>query len=216
MKKNSFRIISLLCVAIIFSVMLNAHARASTLSKPVAVRKKIAIQNQKELNNFRDAATEKEVNVIRPKSDISLILEGAKQKDTEAAATQYSKQVAPFYNPKNKIDPFEPLFRETPEIKSESPQYADTNSSGNTPLEKIDLSQLKLTGIILTASGNKALVREASGRGYVISKGTPIGTHGGRVAGVLQNKVIVKERMKDVSGRLFLQETELKLNKPDS
>jgi Tfp pilus assembly protein PilP len=101
-------------------------------------------------------------------------------------------------------------------VKSGSPKYADTDKKGTTPLEKIDLSQLKLTGIILAVSGNKALVREVTGRGHVISEGTPIGTHGGRVAGVLKDKVIVKERMKDLTGRFFFQETELKLNKPDS
>jgi type IV pilus assembly protein PilP len=58
-------------------------------------------------------------------------------------------------------------------------------------------------------------VREASGRGHVISEGSPIGTHRGRVAGVLKDKVIVKEKMKDLRGRLFFKETELKLNKPN-
>jgi type IV pilus assembly protein PilP len=101
-----------------------------------------------------------------------------------------------------------------PETKSESATYADNNPEGTTDLEKIDLSQLKVTGVILAASGNRALVREASGRGHVISKGTPIGTHGGRVAGVLKDKVIVKERMKDLRGRFFFQEKELKLIKP--
>ena len=80
-------------------------------------------------------------------------------------------------------------------------------------LEKIDLSQLSLTGIILAVSGNKALVQEASGRGHVISTGTSIGIHGGRVTEVQKDRVIVKEKMKDVMGRIFFQETELKLNK---
>jgi len=64
---------------------------------------------------------------------------------------------------------------------------------------------------ILAASGNKALVQEASGRGHVISEGTYIGIHGGKVSAVLKNKVIIEEKMKDVSGRLFLQKTELKI-----
>jgi type IV pilus assembly protein PilP len=141
-------------------------------------------------------------------------LEGTEKKDIEVAATAYGKHLPPVYDPAGKIDPFKPLFKEKPELKSKSAEYADTESKGTTPLEKIDLSQLKVTGVILAASGNKALVREASGRGHVVSKGTPIGIHGGRVAGVLKDKVIVKERMKDLRGRFFFQETELKLNKP--
>ena len=213
MKKNSFTIMSLLCVATAFAMFLNSYAWASTSSKPVVIRKKIAAQNQKDLKNPGDVTIAKEARALKPKSDISVILEADAQKHIEVADTKSGKYVPPMYDPKEKIDPFEPLFKEMPEIKSGSPQHADTG--GNTALEKIDLSQLKLTGIILAASGNRALVQEATGRGHVISKGTPIGTHGGRVAGVLQDKVIVKERMKDVRGKFFFQETELKLNKPD-
>ena len=216
MKKKCVKIISILWAATIFSFMLNAYAWARSSSKPVVIRKKIAIQNQKNLKSFRDAASKKEVNGLNPKSDISVILEGSEQEDIETANTKSSKHVPPVYDPKDKIDPFQPLFKATPESKSGAPEYADTDSKGTTPLEKIDLSQLKLTGTILAASGNRALVREASGRGHVISTGTPIGTHGGRVASVLKDKVIVKERMKDVTGKFFFQETELKLNKPDS
>jgi len=212
MKKNSYKIISLLCVVTIFSVFQNSYARAGTSNKPVVIRKKILVQDQKNRTNFRNATPDRQVKVLKPKSDISIILESSEQKDIGAADTKFSRHVAPVYDPTNKIDPFEPLFEETPEIKSGSPQHADV--AGNTPLEKIDLSQLKLTGIILAASGNKALVRVASGRGHVISEGTPLGTHGGRVASVLKDKVVVKERMKDINERFFFQETELKLNKP--
>jgi type IV pilus assembly protein PilP len=119
------------------------------------------------------------------------------------------------YDPKGKIDPFEPLFKETPNMKTALSTYADTDREKTTDLEKIDLSQLRLTGIILATSGNKALVQEASGRGYVISKGTYIGIHGGRVAAVLGDKIIVEEKMKDMKGRFFFQKTELKIrNKP--
>jgi len=211
MNKNSLNIISLLCVVAIFPVLLNSYARAGISKEPVVIRKKITVQNQK---NFRNAVPERRVKTLTPKSDTSVILEGAGQEEIGATGTKFGNQVVSRYDPAEKIDPFEPLFKETPEIKSGDLQPVDPK--GNTPLENIDLSQLKLTGIILAASGNKALLREASGRGYVISAGTPIGTHGGRVAGVLKDKVIVKERMKDRRGRFFFQETELKLNKPSS
>ena len=37
-----------------------------------------------------------------------------------------------------------------------------------TPLERIDLSQLKLVAIIVSKSGNTALLEDATGKGYVI------------------------------------------------
>jgi type IV pilus assembly protein PilP len=137
------------------------------------------------------------------------------EKKIADADTACRKSARPLYDPAGKIDPFEPLFKETAEIKSGSPIYAETDRKPTKALEKIDLSQLKLTGIILAGSGNRAMVQEASGRGHVISTGTFIGTHGGRVVEVLKDRVIVKEKMKDVMGRIFFQETELKLNKAD-
>ncbi len=214
MKNNSIIIMSLLCVATASAIFLNSYAWASTSSKPVVIRKKIAAQNQKDLKNPGDVTIAREARALTPKSDISIIFEAEAQKNIEVADTKSGERVPPMYDPKDKLNPFEPLFKETPEINSGSPQYADTK--GNTPLEEIDLSQLKLTGIILAASGNRALVREASGLGHIIFRGTPIGTHGGRVAGVLRDKVIVKERMKDDRGKFFFQDTELKLNKTDS
>jgi hypothetical protein len=63
----------------------------------------------------------------------------------------------------------------------------------HTPLQKVDLSQLKLSGIIRASSGHKAMVEEASGKGYVIEKGTFIGINCGRVAQILKDRIIVDE-----------------------
>ena len=62
-----------------------------------------------------------------------------------------------------------------------------------TPLERIDLSQLKLVGIILASSGNRALVEESSGKGYVIKTGTYIGVNSGKVVKIRKEKVVVEE-----------------------
>jgi Tfp pilus assembly protein PilP len=83
-----------------------------------------------------------------------------------------------------------------------------------TELEKIDLSQLKLVGIILASNGNKALVEESNGKGYVIKKGTYIGTNTGKVVQIDNNKVIVAEEFEDYRGNVVLKNTEIKLPKP--
>jgi len=215
MKKNSFKIISLLCGVAIFSFLLNSYAWAKTLNKQIVIRKKIPAQDQKNHESFRNTTPDRQVKILTPKSDISVISEDSEQEDIRSAGIEFSRHVAQVYDPAGKIDPFEPLFKETPGIKSGSQQHADTAGAEATELEKIDLSQLKLTGIILAASGNKALVQEASGRGHVISKGTYIGLHGGRVTAVMGDKVIIEEKMKDVKGRIFFRKTELKIrNKP--
>ncbi|MEZ4527235.1 MAG: hypothetical protein R2941_15060 [Desulfobacterales bacterium] len=68
-------------------------------------------------------------------------------------------------------DPFTPLFREdtgsagSGDVNEESPKIECT---GNTPLQKYDLSQLKLVGIVRTSGLCKAIVENASGKGFIV------------------------------------------------
>ena len=127
--------------------------------------------------------------------------------------------VQDFYSPENKIDPFRPLFREGPREEKEeefevSQKVEREKRIPRTPLERIDLNQLKLVGIIQAPGGNKGLVEEATGKGYIITMGTYMGTNGGRVIDILNDRVIVEEETEDVLGKLTLQKRELKLQKP--
>ncbi len=62
-----------------------------------------------------------------------------------------------------------------------------------TELQKLNLAQLTLTAIIQDGNKSWAMVRDESGMGYILKKGTPIGTMGGRVGKIsgAQKKVIV-------------------------
>ncbi len=163
---------------------------------------------------------------VKPKSDIStspVPAPGGPDSETapgqpdrsstpQTAMAGSSEQSRPIYNPKGKIDPFEPLFRERPTVASVKQKRE--KRIPRTPLEKIDLSQLKLVGIILASSGNKALVEESNGKGYVIKKGTYVGTNAGKVVQIEKDKVIVAEEYEDVLGNVTLRNKELKLPKP--
>ena len=215
MKNKFFKPGWLFCMATALCLFLNQICEANTGDKPVVIRKKIAAPTIKtaEDTNRSNAILNQKSRIPKPKSDISILRHDSAGIKIAGAPTAASNRLGPLYDPSGKTDPFEPLIKETPKVKFETEMYVHTDSKGPTALEKIDLSQLKLTGIILAASGNKALVREASGRGHVISEGTPIGIHRGRVAGVLKDRVIVKEKMKDLRRGFFYKETELKLNK---
>ncbi len=163
---------------------------------------------------------------LKPKSDISRTRQPGTQKPgvktdfsqdamastSPSASAKSSASVRPFYNPKGKIDPFEPLFRE--KSTGALARKKRKKRAPRTPLEKIDLSQLKLVGIILASSGNRALVEEASGKGYVVKKGTYMGTNAGKVVKIERNKVIVAEEYEDVLGNVSLRNREIKLPKP--
>jgi type IV pilus assembly protein PilP len=163
---------------------------------------------------------------VKPKSDISATRAPApraaggktasEQPPTpsgeEKTVAKSSSQERPIYNPKGKIDPFEPLFREKPVVAVA--QQKRKKRVPRTPLEKIDLSQLKLVGIILASSGNRALVEESNGKGYVIKNGTYVGTNAGKVVKIEQDKVVVAEEYEDVLGNVTLRNKELRLPKP--
>jgi len=159
---------------------------------------------------------------VRPRSDISEIEQPSTgdrfaPSDMLIAATSNitpkmrSTAIPKAYDAKGKIDPFEALFKEKP-VSVEKKK--NKKRIPQTPLERIDLSQLKLVGIIMATSGNRALVEESSGKGYVIKKGTYIGVNSGKVVNIKKEKVVVEEEFEDVFGKTKLRQREIKLPKP--
>ncbi|MDP2643635.1 MAG: pilus assembly protein PilP [Desulfobacterales bacterium] len=115
------------------------------------------------------------------------------------------------YDPKGKIDPFIPFF----EYQQQGSQSGNKKRSHSlTPLERLDLNQLKLVGIIRSAAGNKAVVEEASGKGYIVSKDTLIGINSGKVLEILTDRVIVQEEVENLIGVVKIMNKELILQRP--
>ena len=129
---------------------------------------------------------------------------------TEIAKMQPQGMVG--YNPEGKIDPFAPLFKEG--IASGPEKQNKERRIPRTPLEMVDLGQLKLVAIMHAKSGNKALVEEASGKGYIVAKGSYMGINSGRVVKILKNSITIEEEAENIMGKRIIQERELKLQKP--
>jgi type IV pilus assembly protein PilP len=109
------------------------------------------------------------------------------------------------YNPVGKPDPFKPFIQIIP-----AKQYS--RSIPLTPLEKYEISQLKLVAIITTSEGNIALVEDATGKGYFLRKGTAIGKNDGKVKKILKDKVIIEEVYEEISGPKKINEISLFLH----
>jgi type IV pilus assembly protein PilP len=122
-------------------------------------------------------------------------------------------EITDFYTSEGKLDPFEPLFKKErvslavgkKKIKRRKPL---------TPLERINLSQLTLVGIIQAPSGNRALVQESTGKGYIVKKGTYIGTNSGKIVQILKDRIIVAEESEDIYGKVSVIKKPIKLQKP--
>ena len=140
--------------------------------------------------------------------------DGTQVTDAQAVSKEVEASGIETYDPEGKIDPFAPLFQQEESSSLEiSKSYKKRRSGHLTPLEKVDLSQLKLLGIILAKSGNRALVADTSGKGYVVSVGTYIGMASGRVVEVLSDRLIVEEEVENILGKISLRKRELKLQK---
>ncbi len=73
-----------------------------------------------------------------------------------------------------------------------------------TDLQKLELAQLTLTAIVSTTGKAWAMVRDKMGRGYILKKGTFIGTNGGVV------KEIVWKVKKDLFGKQYVRKVLIK------
>jgi type IV pilus assembly protein PilP len=134
------------------------------------------------------------------------------QANASGTVNAQPSETIPLYNPEGKPDPFEPLFKK--ENVALASKRKIKRRKPLTPLEKLNLSQLTLVGIIRAPSGNRALVQEASGKGYVVKKGTYIGTQSGKVEQILEDRIIVEEKNENIYGKMTTVKKTLKLQKP--
>ncbi len=109
------------------------------------------------------------------------------------------------YNPAGRPDPFKPFI-----------QLASLRESRNaplTPLQKYEISQLKLVAIISGPQGNVALIEDAAGKGYFVKKGTEIGKNDGKVTRILRDKIVIEENYQDIFGQMKTNEISLFLHR---
>jgi len=111
------------------------------------------------------------------------------------------------YNPSGKADPFRPFIQlATAKGVSKIPL---------TPLQKYDISSLKLVAIIAAPEGSVALVEDSAGKGYFLKKGTLVGKNDGKVMQILKDRVIIEETYQDIFGQTKTSEVSLILHRPE-
>lgn len=130
---------------------------------------------------------------------------------SEVQAGEFNEKFPPQYDPAGKIGPFQPLFNSDRNATISTPIRTDCIS--NPTLEKIDLSQLKLTGTILTENHDLALMEEAPGRGHIVREGMCIGIHGGKVAEIRNDRVIIQTKTQDISGNVMVKDIVMRLQR---
>ena len=115
------------------------------------------------------------------------------------------------YDPKGKPDPFKPLVVERTETASGKKGTGEFISEGATPLERMDLAQLKLVALIWNIPQPRGMVEDATGNGYILSVGTPIGKNKGKITRITSTGVVVSEEYEISVGKFKSRDITLKL-----
>jgi type IV pilus assembly protein PilP len=112
------------------------------------------------------------------------------------------------YDPSGKRDPFRPLFlMRRPAAASVEPM---------TPLQRYELGQLRLVGVVYDLAPPRAMVEDSSGLGFILTPGTAIGPNGGVVTAIRPRQVVVEEWQTDVIGQRHKKEFVLELPADES
>jgi type IV pilus assembly protein PilP len=156
-------------------------------------------------------AAKKNVPAKKPKVGGTSAASASPQTTTALATTETGWK----YDPTGKPDPFK-AFILASAATEETPTVVRRQL---TPLQKMPLSEIQagLKAIIWGQLGNKALVEDATGKGYVVQEGTYVGQHDGIVKKIYQDRIIVEEYRRDpAKNRLEPTEVVLKLKKVEA
>jgi Tfp pilus assembly protein PilP len=91
-----------------------------------------------------------------------------------------------------KRDPFRPFT-----LNNRPSQQRRENLS---PLQRYEVGQLKLVGVIWDVKEPNAMVEDSAGLGYVVRIGTPIGSNEGKVKAIQPAKIVIEEFEIDLYG----------------
>jgi type IV pilus assembly protein PilP len=131
------------------------------------------------------------------------------RKNTSSPAPAVEEERDYVYDPTGKRDPFQPF------IATQTPVMPSGEEMPITPLQKYDLSQLKLVAIMVGKGEGKAMVEDSEGKGYIVEKGVYVGRNFGKVKTILKDRVIIEERYKDYMGQVKTKEIVLQLHPPE-
>lgn len=108
------------------------------------------------------------------------------------------------YNPAGKRDPFVTFLKV---------RERDTRPSVSSlpPLQRYELGEIRLVGIIWGLTPPRALVEDSEGKGYTVTVGTKIGRSGGVVTRITEKEIVVREEFRDYSGSKVKRDSSLKL-----
>lgn len=128
----------------------------------------------------------------------------SKADDLTLPPKETGKPATTRFSPEGKRDPFRPY-----NLRTKTTSRPRENLS---PLERLELSQLKLVGIVWDIKEPRAMIEDTAGLGYIITMGTPIGSNEGKVKAIHRNEIVVEEFYQDFYGAKKKRDVSMKLS----
>ena len=151
------------------------------------------------LQNFGNAAKAKLQDAVTETKSTKANTDGS------AGAEPRSDPQSPGnFSTAGKRDPFRPFTLST-----------RTNSRPResvSPLERYDLGQLRLVGVVWHVKEPTAMIEDSVGLGYIVKVGTPIGANEGKVMAIKPNEIVIEETYVDLYGAKKKREVNIKLS----
>jgi len=124
------------------------------------------------------------------------------------APSEVEDHVAAFGYVASDRNPFVSLLRVKKEVE-EGPAVILT------PLQRIPVTDMTVQSIIISRRRSVAHVITPDGKAHIITIGTPMGRHKGKVVRMESDQIIVEEQFEDYLGKAFKQETVLRLREKE-
>lgn len=177
-------------------------ARAAESSESLSQRTKEAVNKVKEVAAIPGKIVQSLTGGEKPEPKP----EAEKKEPADSFAVPAKKPQPPSpprYSAAGKRDPFGP---QTP--RSQPVRRPPESLS---PLERYELGQLKLVGIVWNIQEPRAMVEDSAGLGYSIKVGTPIGPNDGKVMAIQPAEVVIEEVYTDFYGARKSRSVRMKL-----
>ena len=125
-----------------------------------------------------------------------------KNKEKDPLDLAIEAQEGYVYNPIGKRDPFRSFLSFGTRTEETTPR---------TPLQKYEIDQYRLVGIIWGVDRPRALVEDPEGIGHVMEIGTYIGRNWGKVTQITAGEVVVTEEYQTLDGELVVNPIKMTL-----
>ena len=117
------------------------------------------------------------------------------------------------YTTQDRRDPLEPLVKEIPpDVLRPKPRPPERPLG---PLERFDLSALKLVGVVWGELGRRALIKAPDGKSYFATLETYMGKYSGKVIAIENDRLVIEEQYLNAEDKLVPKTLTLPLRRKD-